>query len=226
VRALARALSSAHRGTWTFEDALSIADALLGDPCFEMKALGVELLARYRRHTGPRHLHVWKRWLATNRAANWATTDSLCGALIGPLLLREPSLVPEVASWAVHRNLWVRRASAVTLVKLAARGLALDTAYGVASALQGDSHDLIHKAAGWLLREAGRTDARRLERYLLAQGPRLPRTTLRYAVEHMPAADRKRMLVLTRHPAAAPGRSASASTAGRGGAQAPRPRPR
>ena len=81
------------------------------------------------------------------------------------------SYVPEVASWAVHRNLWVRRASAVTLVKLAARGLALDTAYGVASALQGDSHDLIHKAAGWLLREAGRTDARRLERYLLAQGP-------------------------------------------------------
>ena len=95
-------------------------------------------------------------------------------------------------------DMWVRRAAAVSLVRLAARGLALDLAYGVADALRFDPEDLIQKAAGWLLREAGRTDRPRLERYLRANGPSIPRTTLRYAIEHFPEGRRKALLVATR----------------------------
>jgi 3-methyladenine DNA glycosylase AlkD len=94
--------------------------------------------------------------------------------------------------------MWVRRAAAVSLVRLAARGIALDEAYQVASALRSDGEDLIHKAAGWLLREAGRTDAARLERYLLANGRSIPRTTLRYAIERFPAVKRRELLLATR----------------------------
>ena len=61
-----------------------------------------------------------------------------------------------------------------------------------------DKEDLIHKAVGWLLREAGKVDRDRLEAYLLAQGTRLPRTTLRYAIEKFPQEDRKRLLEATR----------------------------
>jgi len=80
---------------------------------------------------------------------------------------------------------------------LARHGKALDEAYRVAAALREDREDLIHKATGWLLREAGKTDPARLERFLLAQGPRLPRTALRYAIERFPAARRRRLLVQT-----------------------------
>lgn len=198
VRALARRVAVEHRVDWTMDDAVACADLLVRDDRFEVKGLGVELLARFRRHLTPRHLRVFKRWLAGGHADNWATTDSMCGALITPLLTTHPDLVPEVASWSAHRNLWVRRASAVSLVKIASRGLSLETAYAVATALQADPHDLIHKAVGWLLREAGRTDRPRLERYLLAQGSRVPRTTLRYAVEHFPPSDRQRLLAATR----------------------------
>ena len=95
-------------------------------------------------------------------------------------------------------DMWVRRAAAVSLVRLAARGLALDLAYGVADALRFDLEDLVQKAAGWLLREAGRTDRPRLERYLRANGPSIPRTTLRYAIEHFPEGPRKALLAATR----------------------------
>jgi 3-methyladenine DNA glycosylase AlkD len=56
--------------------------------------------------------------------------------------------------------------------------------YLVAERLLDDRDDLVCKATGWLLRDAGRTDRARLEVFLRQQGPRLSRTTIRYAIEH------------------------------------------
>ncbi len=204
VRALGRAVAREHQQDWVVDDALAFADRLIRDERFEVKGLGIETLARFHRRFEPRHLSIWKRWLAESHAANWATTDSICSSLISPLLLGHPELVDAVTGWTSHRNLWVRRAAAVSLVRLAARGHSLDAAYDVASALLTDGHDLIHKATGWLLREAGRTDRPRLERYLLARGPRVPRTAVRYAIEHIPTVRRRELLLATRG-AAGPG---------------------
>jgi 3-methyladenine DNA glycosylase AlkD len=119
-------------------------------------------------------------------------------ALVTPLLARHPSLLAQVTRWTTARSLWVRRAAAVSLVPLARRGEALPEAYGVAEALFTDRHDLIHKAVGWLLREAGKTDAARLEAFLRRHGPAIPRTTLRYAIERFPPARRRQLLSDTR----------------------------
>lgn len=198
VRALGRTVAREHRADWTVGEALAFAGLLMQDDRFEIKGVAIETLACFRRQFTPRHLPTWKRWLAQNHAANWATTDSMCGSLISPLLLAHPELVPTVQRWTFHRNLWVRRAAAVSLVRLAARGLSLDAAYAVADALLADEHDLIHKATGWLLREAGRTDRARLERYLLARGASVPRTAVRYAIEHIPPGRRRELLLATR----------------------------
>ena len=94
--------------------------------------------------------------------------------------------------------MWVRRASAVGLIPAVRRGIALDAAYQVASQLHGDREDLIQKAVGWMLREAGKADDRRLERYLRANGPSIPRTTVRYAIERYPPPTRRALLEATR----------------------------
>ena len=198
VRDLGKSIAREHRDLWNVKDAVRFADALIRDRHLEVKGLGIEVLACFRREFRPGMLPTVKGWLAKNQSANWATTDSICGAIISPLLLAHPALAARVASWTGHPNMWVRRAAAVSLVRLAARGLALDLAYGVADALRSDPEDLIQKASGWLLREAGRTDRPRLERYLRAHGPSIPRATVRYAIEHFLDGPRKALLAATR----------------------------
>jgi len=87
--------------------------------------------------------------------------------------------------------------SPAALTGPARRGVALDEAYRTAKMLRDDSEDLIHKATGWMLREAGRTDQPRLEKWLRKEGHTLPRTALRYAIERFPEPKRRRLLLIT-----------------------------
>jgi 3-methyladenine DNA glycosylase AlkD len=198
VRRLARSISQEHAHDWTVADATAFAEILVRDPVLEVKSVGLEVLARHRRSFHPALLAVWKSWLADDHASNWATTDLMCGMLIGPLLLAHPALAPQVAAWSRHKNMWVRRASAVGLIPLLRRGQELDLGYLVAARLHPDPQDLIQKAVGWMLREAGKADARRLNRYLREAGPAIPRTTVRYAIERFDQATRQALLAATR----------------------------
>ena len=92
MRELARSIHARHSDEWSIDEAMAFADALIDDRHLEAKSVGIEVVARYRRDFTPRLLPAWKRWLAGNHSANWATTDAICGVLIGPLLLRHPEL--------------------------------------------------------------------------------------------------------------------------------------
>ena len=198
MRELARSIHAANRRTWSIRDATAFADLLIKDRYLEVKSVGIEVVARYRRDFAPAHLGVWKCWLVANHSANWATTDAICCSLIGPLLVKHPELAVRMRVWACDRNLWVRRASAVGLIPSVRQGVTLDLAYEIARRLHPDREDLIEKAAGWMLREAGKVDGPRLERYLRANGRGIPRTTLRYAIERFPDRKRRELLAVTR----------------------------
>jgi 3-methyladenine DNA glycosylase AlkD len=198
VRDLARSIHARHRDEWSLDDAMDFADALVVDRFLEAKAVGISVLARYRRSLTPALLSRWKAWLAGHHSSNWATTDAICGELIGPLLVAHPAKATVMRAWSKDRNLWVRRASIVGLIPLARIGHALDLVYEIARRLHADKEDLIQKAAGWALREAGKTDPARLERYLRKHGPAIPRTTVRYAIERFSAAKRKALMKATR----------------------------
>jgi 3-methyladenine DNA glycosylase AlkD len=196
LRALARAIHAAQAEHWDVNDAMAFADALMPNRYLEVKAVGLEIVARYRRDFSPALLPRWKRWLSRNHSTNWATTDQMCGTLIGPLLATYPALAPRMRAWSKDCNMWVRRASIVGLLPLVRRGGGVDLVYEIAKRLHSDSEDLIQKAVGWALREAGKVDAARLDRYLRANVGIIPRTTFRYAIERFPEARRRRLLRL------------------------------
>ena len=198
MRALARAIHEAQRERWSMSDVMAFADLLMPDRYLEVKAIGIEVVARRRREFSPPLLRRWKRWLASNHSANWATTDTICGMLIGPLLVAHPELVPQMRAWSKHRNMWVRRASIVGLLKPMRVGHTIDLVYEIAGRLHPDPNDLIHKAVGWALREAGKIDPARLERYLRANVGVIPRTTFRYAIERFSDPRRRSLLALRR----------------------------
>ena len=170
---------------------------MLRDPRLEARGIGFQMVARYVHEAPPDLLATVKRWLERS-CGNWALVDSLAPSVLGPLVDRHRELIAEVVGWTASPNLWVRRGAAVAFVPLARRGKHLTIAYRIASRLFGDGEDLMHKAVGWLLREAGKTDMERLERFLLKNGPRIPRTTVRYAIERFPKSQRKRILEATR----------------------------
>jgi len=211
MRALAREICAANKDRWAVDDAMSFADILMRDPHLEAKSVAIEAVAKFRKSFTPALLPRWKGWLAANLSANWATTDAMCGLLIGPLLVDRPALAPRMRAWSRDRNMWVRRASAVALIPSVRHGVALDLGYEIAARLNADREDLIQKAVGWMLREAGKTAMPRLERYLHANGARIPRTTLRYAIERFPEPKRRQILAVTSR--AARGRDRSATPA-------------
>jgi 3-methyladenine DNA glycosylase AlkD len=210
LRAFAASQSKRLTAAWALQKATSLCDRLLREPELEVRGIGILILGAFKPEFRPGLTRVARRWLAT-RLDNWALVDSFCGTVLSPLLEQHPGVEQTLRTWSRARALWVRRAAIVTLVPFARRGRLLDAVYQLAQGHLADPEDLMHKAVGWLLREAGKTDMPRLRQFLLRHGPTIPRTTLRYAIERFPPAERGQLLESTRPPALS-GRAARRGT--------------
>jgi 3-methyladenine DNA glycosylase AlkD len=99
--------------------------------------------------------------------------------------------------WELARSesVWERRTAIVSTSYFIRQGDVNDT-FEIAEILLGDDHDLIHKATGGWLREAGKKDRQRLLRFLDGYAATMPRTMLRYAIEHLDGEQRAHYLSL------------------------------
>ena len=95
------------------------------------------------------------------------------------------------------RTLWEQRIGIVSTMTFVRHGQLEDT-FAIADILLHHPHDLIHKAVGWLLREAGKKEKQALVAYLEPRYRSMPRTTLRYAIERFPEAERRSYLAAGR----------------------------
>jgi len=198
IHGLASALYGRVRDGWTADDAIALCDILFADPELEAKATAALILSRFKKTFPPGLFAKAKAWLASDLLANWASVDVFCTDSMGAFLESRPAYVEKIKAWSRHPNRWVKRASLVSFIKLARTAEFLPAVYAISASVFDVDDDLIHKANGWLLREAGKADAARLERFLLARGPSIPRTTVRYAIERFPEAKRKALLAATK----------------------------
>lgn len=183
---------------WRVDDVIELCDILLPNPYLEAKGTALGLLAAYKKDFEKDLFPKIEKWLSSNYCASWAAVDALCVYVLGELILKYPELKEKIKKWPHSSNRWVRRAAAVSFIKMARQGKMLDDVYEISKSLFPDDDDLVQKANGWLLREAGKTDSDRLENFLLKHGTVIPRTTLRYSVERFDEEKRKHILVATR----------------------------
>jgi 3-methyladenine DNA glycosylase AlkD len=153
----------------------------------------VEIFAHAKKDHGLQQACIDFYLTHTDRINNWDLVDLSCYPLLGVWLLdKDRTLLYDLARNG--KTLWEQRIGIVSTMTFIRHGETDDT-FAIADILLHHPHDLIHKAVGWLLREAGKRDKEALKAYLEPRCRTMPRTMLRYAIEKFPEAERKPYLV-------------------------------
>lgn len=154
------------------------------------------LVYQYKHASTARRQSIYDLYLAsTTRINNWDLVDSSARDIVGAHLYANPMLIPTLDTLAESELLWDRRIAMIATFYFLCKSDPEPTLH-IAAKLLHDKEDLIHKAVGWMLRELGkRVDANLLIRFLEDNYYQLPRTTLRYAIEHFEPTTRKRYLL-------------------------------
>lgn len=159
--------------------------ALLQEELHEARLLAaIHLANRFRQADSAERSRIFEVYLANaRRINNWDIVDASAPHIVGAhLLKRDRSILFRLAQSTL---LWERRIAVVSTLHFIRHG-DLDATFDLCVRLLEDPHDLIHKACGWMLREAGKRDPGRLLAFLEAHAAAMPRVQLRYALEKFP----------------------------------------
>jgi 3-methyladenine DNA glycosylase AlkD len=132
---------------------------------------------------------------STDQINNWDLVDSSADKIVGEWLLSKSpqDRLAVLAPLARSKKLWKKRIAIIATFQFI-KNNQLDETFTIAEILLRDPHDLIHKAVGWMLREAGKRNLTAEETFLKEQYRHMPRTMLRYAIEKFPEAQRQQYL--------------------------------
>jgi 3-methyladenine DNA glycosylase AlkD len=168
-------------------------EALLHSPIHEERLTALLILVlKYQKADSDEQTAIYDLYLAnTAFINNWDLVDSSAAYIVGPYLQdRDKSILLTLAK---SELLWDRRIAMLATFHYIKRRQ-YEWPLRIINLLRDDSHDLIQKAVGWMLREIGKRDRPVLEKFLAGHHRTLPRTTLRYAIEHFDPATRQRYL--------------------------------
>ena len=161
-------------------------EKLLESPIHEARAGGLSIMGKQfgsKRTTEDRRKALFDLYLRRHdRVNNWDLVDLGALYVVGPYLADKPRKV--LYRLARSQNMWERRTAIVGTGSLIRRGEVDDT-FKIAALLLKDDEDLVHKGTGWMLRAAGDKDRQKLLRFLDKHASVMPRTLLRYAIEHL-----------------------------------------
>lgn len=167
---------------------------LLNSDIHEYRMLaGILLVNRFKYNASSRE-EIFNFYLKnTKRFNNWDLVDITCSYIVGKFLLDKKKKRKILYELAKSKNLWEKRMAIVSTFEFI-RNKEFGDTLKIAEKLLSDKHDLMHKAIGWMLREVGKRDKEILLDFLKTNYKKLPRTTLRYAIERFPEEKRKQIL--------------------------------
>jgi 3-methyladenine DNA glycosylase AlkD len=170
-------------------------EELLESPIHELRLCAVMIMAyKYPKADAVQRKALFDLYLRrTDRINNWDIVDASCRSVVGQYILDHPEKSDILRKLARSKDLWERRIAIVSTWQLI-RVRQFDLTYEIAEMLLNDKEDLIHKAVGWMLREAGKRDELPLREFLAEHKSVMPRTALRYAIEKFSPEDRAEYL--------------------------------
>jgi 3-methyladenine DNA glycosylase AlkD len=172
-------------------------EKLLESEYHEVRVGGLSIMgkqARRKRTPETRRKDLFDLYLRRiDRIDNWDLVDVCAPHVVGGYLFDCNQPRDVLYDLARSPNIWERRTAIVSTGYFIRQGDVADS-FAIAELLLPDDQDLIHKATGWMLREAGRKDRPRLLAFLDAHAATMPRVTLRYAVEHLDPEQRARYM--------------------------------
>lgn len=178
-------------------------EKLLENPFHEARLCALLVLVeRFRaaKRDARERRRVFEFYLAhARRCDNWDLVDLTAPKIVGEFLAESPDAHeadPREREKLIFRLaesdcLWERRIAVVSALAFIRRG-DFSITFRLAEKLATDAHDLMRKANGWMLREVGKRSRAALTAFLETRAATLPRTTLRYAIEHYAPAERAR----------------------------------
>lgn len=194
VRAVAREAGAAIE---TSERLRGLAAALWAEPVFERRLCAALLLEQRLALLEPGDLPELQRLV--RESATWALVDPLAVKVLGGLLVAQPEAAERLDAWAEDEDFWVRRAALLSQIEPLKRGADFQRFGRYADAMLEEREFFIRKAIGWVLREAGKTQADEVYAWLAPRAERASGVTMREAVK--PLSERQREELLARRGA-------------------------
>lgn len=165
-------------------------ESLLASPWHEERLLAAILLVmRYKKASAKEKNEIYKLYLKNIKTGinNWDIVDTSAAYIIGAHL--EKSSRKDLYRLAHSKNLWEKRVAVIATQHFIRQNDFTDT-LKLCEMFLNEKHDLMHKACGWTLREAGKKDLNILRSFLKKHASIMPRTMLRYSIERMNSEER------------------------------------
>jgi 3-methyladenine DNA glycosylase AlkD len=164
---------------------LSDINLLLKNKVHEVRLIGLLILVGKYKNSGVEEKKIVKFYLKNTRYINnWDLVDLSSHYILGDFLIKQKDK-SILITLAKSKNLWEQRIAIVSTYALIRKG-DLEWTFKIAKMFLSHDHDLIHKAAGWMLHEAGKKDEKALRKFLDINISKMPRTMLRYSIEKFP----------------------------------------
>lgn len=167
-------------------------EKLLESPIHEARAGALSIMDKdSRRNKIPetRRKELYDLYMRRHdRINNWDLVDVSAIYVVGRYLFDKPRKI--LYKLARSKNMWERRTAIVSTAYFLKQGENEDT-FAIAEILVKDKEDLIHKATGGWIRQAGKGDLAGLLKFLDKHAATMPRTMLRYAIEHLDVKQKK-----------------------------------
>ena len=173
-------------------------EVLIQSKFHEVRLCGLVILTLQYKATKERKekkklFDLYMKAMTAGYINNWDLVD-VTAPIIGEFLIETEDPYILLNKLAKSKSLWQRRVSIVFTFAFIRSG-DIEPTFLMAEKLLGDKHDLIHKAVGWALREAGKLNGKELRSFLSKHSHEMPRTMLRYSIEKFPERERKQWLI-------------------------------